>query len=837
MNTEPHTRLRVLFIEDSEDDMLLLLRELKRSYSVSFERVDTEGALNAALERQKWDLIISDYIMPHLTGLRALEVFKNHRLEVPFIVVSGKVGEDIAVEALKAGAHDFIVKGHLDRFLPAISRELRDARTRREQRKVEEALRESEDRFSVIAATATDAIVMMDNKGKISYWNPAAERTFGYPAEEAIGKSLHLLIAPPKYHKSFIAGFNTFVKTGQGRSVGNIVEFEATRKDGGIFPVEVSLSAMQIRGHWHAVGIIRDITERKIAEEELKKHHDNLEDLVEKRTAALKKVNEQLQREITDRKIAEEALWKAITRVEEEKAKSEAVIAAMGDGLVIVDRDLKITYQNVIHKNLIGNKIGEFCFKAYCRPDTSSDLCPIKMSFADGRIHKAEKKVVTGRGMADIEIIASPLKDAKGAIIAGIEVVRDVTKRKQMEDELREHRDHLDMLVKERTAELSKANKDLRAEIMRRIQMEKDLIESQRFVHQIADATPNLLYLYDVPESRIVYINTLVKDILGYSPDDLKKKGSNLLSSIIYPEDLRTLEPRIRQFADARDDEIVESEFRMRNVRGEWRWFHSRNVSFKKTGDGKLKLLLGIAQDITERRNAEESLKNSREQLRDLLANIHKVREEERTRISREIHDELGQSMTALKMDISWLIKRMTSEQEPLLEKARMMSKLIDINIQSVKRISAELRPGLLDDLGIAAALEWQTEEFKERTGLKCRLKVSPEDIVLGREVSTAIFRIFQEALTNVVRHADAGKVNVSLRQRVGQLTLQVKDDGKGITKKQISDPKSIGLIGMRERVHFLGGTVVIDGSPGKGTTLTVRIPLKQKINQSLLDK
>jgi PAS domain S-box-containing protein len=827
MKNEPHKRLRVLFIEDSEDDMLLLIRELRRSYSVTFDRVETEEKMNAALARQKWDLVISDYIMPHFTGLGALAVFKNHLLEIPFIVVSGKIGEETAVEALKAGAHDFILKGHLDRLLPAISRELHDARVRRKQRKVEEALKESETRFSVIAATAADAIVMMDDKGKVSYWNQAAERIFGYPAEEAIGKPLHLLVTPKDHHRSFIVGFNRFVRTGQGPNVGRTAEFEATGKDGRVFPVEVSLSAMRIRGHWHAVGIIRDITDRKIAEGELKTHRDNLEDLVEKRTAALKKTNEQLQREIADRKIAEEALWRAITSVEEEKAKSEAVIGAMGDGLVIVDRDLQITYQNVIHRTLIGDKIGEFCFKTYCRPDANSDHCPVKMSFTDGSIHKAEKKVVTEQGIADIEIIASPLRDARGSIIAGIEVVRDVTKRKQMEDELREHRDHLDVLVKERTAELSKANKDLRAEIMRRIQMEKDLIESQRFVHQIADATPNLLYLFDVPEGRIVYINTAVKDILGYSPQDLKKMGNNLLSSVVYPEDLKALEPRIRKFALAREDDIVESEFRMRNVEGEWRWFHSRNVVFKRTGGGKLKLLLGIAQDITERRIAEESLKNSREQLRELLAHIHNVREEERTRISREIHDELGQSMTALKMDVSWLTKRLTSEQEPLMEKARMMSRLIDMNIQTIKRISAELRPGLLDDLGIAAALEWQAEEFEERTGIKCRLTISPEDIMLGKDVSTAIFRIFQEALTNVVRHADAGKVTVVLRQKFGELSLQVKDNGRGITRKQISDPKSIGLIGMKERVHFLGGSVVLDGSPGKGTTVTVRIPLK----------
>ncbi len=692
---------RILVVEDSQDDLFLLEHEIRKGgCEPVIRRVETAEEMDRALREEQWDIIISDYIMPRFGGLEALEVLKATGLDIPFIIVSGKIGEDIAVEAMKAGAHDYIVKGNLGRLMPAVERELREAETR---------------------------------------------------------------------------------------------------------------------------------VRNKAAEEELKRYHEHLGELVEERTAELRVANEQLQQEIAERRLAEEALWRAVSRAEEEKAKSEAIIAAMGDGIIIQDTNYKILYQNQIHKDIVGDHVGSYCYKAYYNNDRVCDECPVERAFEDKKIHQAEKVVANARGIFHIEITASPLKDAEGNVMAGIEIVRDITNRKNMEEELREHRDHLDLLVRERTVELRKVNKELRAEIMRRIQMEKDLIESQRFVQRIADATPNLLYLYDVVENKNVYINPRVQEILGYSPEEIKRAGNFFFRAFGHPDDLTVIESLGERFARANDGDIVKSEYRVRNAAGDWRWFLSSNVVFKRTSDGILKLVLGIAQDITERKEGEEELKNSREQLRYLLAHMQSVREDEQTRISREIHDELGQALTALKMDLSWLAKRLDRDQKPLREKAHLMSTLIDMNIQTVKRISAELRPGLLDDLGLTAALEWQLEEFQGRTGIKCGIGISPEDITLSREISTTIFRVFQETLTNIVRHAKARHVGVSLRKRKGEIVLQVKDDGKGITKNQIASPKSIGLMGIRERIGFLGGDVKFSGSVGKGTTVTVRIPLQDK--------
>jgi PAS domain S-box-containing protein len=707
-----------------------------------------------------------------------------------------------------------------------VERELREADTRRQRRMTEEALKESQNTLSALAATAADAIVMMDDSGRVTYWNPAAGRIFGYCEKEAIGSELHNLLVPGKSRDTFKRILQKLVDGDGEHEADKRFEFIALRKDKTEFPVEVSFSALALGTQRRAVGIIRDITDRKRAEEELLRHRDHLGELVEERTAALKQTNDHLQQEISERLIVEEALWKAVSRAEEEKAKSEAIIAAMGDGVAIQDTNLVILYQNRIHKEMFGDHIGSFCYKAYYNVDEVCENCPVQRAFGDLQIHKAEKVVANARGIFHIEITASPLKDAEGKIIAGIEIVRDTSARKTMEDELREHRDHLDLLVRERTGELRKVNKELRAEIMRRIQMEKDLIESQRFVQRIADATPNLLYLYDVVENKNVYINSRAEEILGYSREEIKKSGNAFFRVFAHPDDLNTIESIRERFSEANDGDIVESFYRIKNAAEKWRWFHSRNVVFKRTSDGLLKLVLGIAQDITEQREAEDELKSSRQQLRRLLAHLQSVREDERTRIAREIHDELGQALTALKMDVSWLARRFDKNQRELREKAQRMSKLIDMNIQTVKRISAELRPGLLDELGLTAALEWQAEEFQERTGIKCKIAVSPEDITLDRDVSTAIFRVFQETLTNIVRHAQARNVRVSLKEMKGQIILSVADDGKGITKTQISSPTAIGLMGMRERVAFLGGEVKFNGDRGNGTTVTVRIPL-----------
>jgi PAS domain S-box-containing protein len=243
------------------------------------------------------------------------------------------------------------------------------------------------------------------------------------------------------------------------------------------------------------------------------------------------------------------------------------------------------------------------------------------------------------------------------------------------------------------------------------------------------------------------------------------------------------------------------------------------------TADGRIEGHFGIQRDVTSRRREEEELLRSQQQLRDLTVRLQTVREEERTRISREIHDELGQALTGLKLDLAWLVTRLKDRPE-LLERARSVVTRIDGTMHAVRRIATELRPSLLDDLGVVAAVEWQAEEFERQTGIACSLAVRAAHLDIGDRPATTIFRILQEALTNVARHAAASQVTIELTIGSTDLTLEVRDDGRGISADEIAAPRSLGLVGIRERAIGCGGELVIARGTTRGTTLWVRIPL-----------
>lgn len=279
-------KMRILHLEDNKDDARLIGISLCRDgIDCEIEVVETRDAYLDALGSRVFDLICADYSLPAFDGLSALALARERAPDVPFIFVTGTMGEDIAIESLKNGATDYIHKDKLFRLAPAVRRALKESRERRELKKAEEQLRASEERFRGLAASAQDAIVIIDEEGRISFWNHAAERIFGYSSDEAMGRELHAFIVPERYFNDYRRGFPRFRKTGEGAFIGKILELVAARKDGSEFPVEFSVSSLQIKGKWHSISILRDVTERKRAEKMLQQQLNKMTALSEVETA------------------------------------------------------------------------------------------------------------------------------------------------------------------------------------------------------------------------------------------------------------------------------------------------------------------------------------------------------------------------------------------------------------------------------------------------------------------------------------------------------------------------------------------------------------------------
>jgi signal transduction histidine kinase len=235
-----------------------------------------------------------------------------------------------------------------------------------------------------------------------------------------------------------------------------------------------------------------------------------------------------------------------------------------------------------------------------------------------------------------------------------------------------------------------------------------------------------------------------------------------------------------------------------------------------------------LSSEIAERRETTEQLRELSERLRALSASVQSAREKEGTRIAREIHDELGSSLTALKWDIEGLVPLVSSEDPAVQKRLDAMMRLADSIIHSAKRIASELRPSILDDLGLVEAIESHAQEFQDRSGIPTSFDSRLDAIPLNREQSNAVFRIVQEALTNILRHANAARVDITADEQAGEFMLKIRDNGKGITDEAKAQPLSLGLLGMQERAHLVGGKIDIQGAAGKGTAITLRIPVSR---------
>ena len=329
---------------------------------------------------------------------------------------------------------------------------------------------------------------------------------------------------------------------------------------------------------------------------------------------------------------------------------------------------------------------------------------------------------------------------------------------------------------------------------------------------------------------RVLFANPAFAAMLGYQgPEHLIDSVVDIrLEVFANIEDHGKLHQMLLDKGEANGLEV---EFRRADNTTFWGLINVRGVLEE---NGTLMYCDGFVADITERRLAVERLKKSRQQMRNLARHLEDAREKERTRIAREIHDELGQLLTALKMDVTWIKNAVKSEpgREELLGKIAAMGGLIDSTQHTVHRISTELRPGVLDDLGLTTALEWLAREFTTRTGADCERNLAMDDALFTPDQATVLFRIAQEALTNVMRHARADHVVISLAREGDWALLTVADNGIGLDPAKFEEPESFGLLGIKERVHALGGEVAAFPTKGRGTVLSVRLRLEKEAGQ-----
>ncbi|HXI91183.1 MAG TPA: MEDS domain-containing protein [Blastocatellia bacterium] len=532
-------------------------------------------------------------------------------------------------------------------------------------------------------------------------------------------------------------------------------------------------------GEWEVI----ETPELKQAKAEIARLNRDLEQRVAERTRELVAANEALKSEIDERRRTEEELRERAADLAEAQR-----VAKIGNWILNL-RTNKVTWSEELYRIFEIEKPdfdGRYeSFVSRIHPD---DQQRVLRTNAQTRIEASpfdiEYRIITLNGQVRfIREVGYAAQDEAGIRLFG--TAQDITERKRAEDKLRR---------------------------------QKEILQ------QIFDHIPVMINFVDA-DGRIKLVNGEWERTLGWSLEEIQQQNLDIFVEC-YPD------PQYRQ-------QVLKF---LAEAEGEWADFKTR------VRDGHVidtswvivhlsdRTSIGIGQDITERKRAEEKLKATSEQLRALSASLSSAREQEGTRIARELHDELGSALTSLKWDLEGIDKLCSeagnqADVSKVREKTKEMIGVIDATLNAVLRISSELRPTILDDLGLLEAIEWQAQQFEARTGITCQIDSFVEKVDLSQDKATAVFRILQEALTNVLRHAHATRVNITIAEEEGEFAFEIRDNGRGITEDERTGSRSLGLIGMRERAHLVGGRIEIIGVGERGTALTLRVPIHRHVD------
>ena len=738
-----------------------------------------------------------------------------------------------------------------------------------ERQQAEALLFAKEQEFRAIVENAPDQIIRYDRELRRLYVNPAVGEAYGLPAEAMIGQPMGTVIQDggvvvnedelTQLRQRIEAVFDT----------GKSCEFEIT------WPLPTGRKSFSIRvfpeldrdgSVINVLGIARDITARRSAEDELQKEKEILEKIFDnipvmigfvgdegvrlvnpewERTIGwtLKELQEQnvdifveaypdpqYRQEVLDFVAAATGEWAdlkikvrdgrvidaacAVVRLSDgtkvaiaqditERKQAEDVLRRSEDQLrLVLDTtpalihtglpDGYLDYFNQRWLEYVGRSLEElqgWGWTATIHPDDVEGIVnEWRASLASGEpfLYEARVRQADGeyRWMLHRKV---PLRDEHGNIVSWHGSSIDIEDHKQAEEKL--------------------------------LQSQRQLAEAQRLAHVGS-------FEWDLRTNAVIWSEELYR-IFGLQPGEINVGGDAM--SFIHPEDRDLVMSTVN--SSVKNKEPYSFHYRVLRPDGDERIVHSRGHVVSDE-DGNTIRLFGATEDVTELKRAEEKLKATSEQLRALSASLQSAREEEGARIARELHDELGSALTSLRWSLDEiddvLSKTNKDDADTLRGKIAAMITLVASTLNTVRRISSELRPGILDDVGLIAAIEWETKQFEARTGIVARLDSLVENVRLTREQSTALFRIFQETLTNILRHAAATRVDITAAEQGGEFVLTIRDDGRGITDEETSGEESLGLLGMRERAYLIGGEVDITGVAGQGTVVTVRVPLSE---------
>ncbi len=591
----------------------------------------------------------------------------------------------------------------------------------------EDLLRQSEEKYRSLVDQADDAIALYDDSGEILDVNNGASNMLGYTKEELRKMDLSQILSEEDLRERPVQ----YELLRKGHST--VRQRKMIRKDGSLVITEVRAQQLP---DGRFLSIIRDLTERISAQQE----------------------------------------------IEREKDLSDNLIDGLPGVFYFVNRAGKMLRWNKQLELVTGFSETEIPFMT--PPDFFEGDDKQKM------INAARKVFEEGQGDAEAEFVS-----------------KDGAHTAYYFKAIRVEYNGQDCLL------------GTAIDISDRKKAERLVLKERDLSDKIINNLPGVFYLYD-KQGHFMRWNRNFEVLTGYSPDEIR----SMHPVDFYDDDEKE---RIRQRIDAvfnRKVPGIEVQVRAKSGKHIPIYINSMAIDY----EGR-QCLMGMGIDVTERKKTEEELQESYRAVRTLTGYLQNIREQERAHMAREIHDELGQQLTVLKMDVSWLNKKIKNDEDPgVKEKIQDLLTMLDGTVKTVRRISSELRPSLLDDLGLVAAMEWQIGEFQKRSGIRATFNEPIGDFVLNDTARTSLFRIFQESLTNVARHAGATQVVVGLENTNGKVVLQISDDGKGFERDKITGKKTLGLLGMQERTLMMGGTYDIISVPGKGTTVRVAIPVDE---------